>query len=213
MNRHFMGCGATLDAVSGLKVWRDWIPSSERMVHVYSKWTPLIINDKLHLSNRRSFKWIGDFQQTSYFLDQSANINICGHLHSLAWSRENPKPANLHVLRECVNQLGHCKLCPTDYEITVHSKENWLFGQTTHVTLTSFMQIGSCRSLDDWNWVLCSTGWKQLRASGIATRETRGIPPGEIRDTWYRNQRTEISGQCLKRWLRDTVAYIDGILP
>jgi hypothetical protein len=208
MNRHFTGNGAPLNTISKIRGWKMFAPFP---VTVFSKWTPRIIYDKLFLSHTIKFTFPGDHQQTSAFLAGSHCLHICGHLHQEAICPDNPMPV-METLQECRNQLGYCRLCPTDYEITVRSSKNWI-RRTTHVNITSFMQVGSCRSTQDWNWVLCSTGWRQLRTSGLATREARGIPSGEIRDTWNRDQEKEPPslGQRITIWSRELVAHLEGV--
>lgn len=79
---------------------------------------------------------------------------------------------------------GSCGTCLTDWEETVHHQHDSGDGDDRvgwKVTLSSFHQLGSCRSPDDWKWanlIMSQSGMCLDRS------ETRNHIPGSVRRKW-----------------------------
>jgi hypothetical protein len=198
MDRHFSGVGnplLTLD-FAGYGTWRQ---SNGYFVIASFTCTPRIQSNNLLISLRYKISFFGNLQDTSEALFADRRFAICRHLNPESLSAQNPAPEHLLSLNSCHKQLGHCRFCPTDYELTVKSVAN----RRTKVEITTYTQLGSCRSLQDWNWKLCTFSPGRLIEDQALLRRRLAIFPGSIRLQWLGemkpDRRTSGFGSFLKR--------------
>jgi len=120
MNRHFsrVGCSLTTLDFAGYGSWKH---NNQYLVKASVTCTPRILSQKLLISLRYSIRCSGNLQQTSAAILARRRFAICRHLNPESQSAQNPLPDHLLQLKDCNKQLGHCRFCPTDYELTVKS--------------------------------------------------------------------------------------------
>ncbi|KAJ3546085.1 hypothetical protein NM208_g2181 [Fusarium decemcellulare] len=146
-----------------------------------------IINDELFLKKSLEIWHVGGEDLQLREIISRQYFNVCKH----AWIGPNsfdfyaiPEVSRpLEWFRACKDALGSCYDCLTDYSLSIAwgeaegQQKGWL------VSITSYHQLGSCRSPHDWKWSMASdesTPWHKPRC------QRTGHEPGVVRQRWQK---------------------------
>ena len=196
MNRHFYGPSHGLP----LKKLEDRCSSTYHPGIVESSSRhACIIDSKLLLhsvitlhQSRGSSKILRSFVDTWIF-------HACEHL-TLGKGKPSYSPIQLPELVKgkdtpgryvaCDQSCGSCTLCPTDYCIDITWSGR---GKGYVIKLSTYHQLGGCRSPSDWSWRTMS---EMLTAEEPRTAFPLEYGPGSIRDRWNKAEGIDSRTEC-----------------
>lgn len=194
MNRHFFGARHGLP-LSRLEV-RASSTSSSGSIKTQS-WRSQIIAGELFLSAIYVLSHKRNAVHQTWYDAALGRIDICPHtrtrshwtdirnMPALEYREENPfEPDNVLRLTDGVIEEHEasqsCSYCLTDIDIACESKSL----EARVISITTYHQLGSCRSPGDWKWQVFTTPARECRKDGLPKRVSQGHRHGEVRRAW-----------------------------
>lgn len=150
------------------------------VISVHCSTAANILRGELFLQRRYTFQIHDDDVARWRECTGPRDFCICSHVACLNDNSMTKQfiPEFLAGFEECVDELGSCGICLTDYGVSIRRcRGGW------EVCIRAYHNVGSCRSQNDWKWARfteCSPLW-----FGSSER-IRGedYPDGAVKKAW-----------------------------